>query len=351
VEASFEALPGFSVVIPTYRRRGSLERTLTSLRRLEYPRDRLEVIVVNDGGDDGTAEMARRLEIGFKLRLFEQNNSGPGAARNLGVEQAAFPYVLFLDDDVIPIPQLVHEHAAAHRERHDLVVMGTLLGDSKERTPWLRWESITLAKQYDAMDAGLFEPTPWQFYTGNASLLRDHVVRAGGFDPKYRRAEDIELGFRLERLGLSFVFRRAAEGLHLSRRSYAAWLDVARQYGRNDVLFGKVSDRVITQTRKRNRHTRRLIRWGIEHRRLRGAVAPAGKLAAVVSSFAGMSGASLAACSAVFNLHYWLGVEEALGTDAARRLLDLVGAKEEVRPEGSGHESRQGGSLPIGLND
>jgi glycosyltransferase involved in cell wall biosynthesis len=347
----FGDLPGFSVVIPTFRRRRSLERVLAGIHDQDYPHDRLEVIVVNDGGDDGTVEMVRSLDIGFKLSLLEQHNQGPGAARNLGLEHAAWPLVLFLDDDVVPTARLVAEHASVHGDRRDLVVMGSMLGDDRERTPWLRWESVTLAYQYDAMDAGLFRPGPWQFYTGNASLLREHVARAGGFDPRYRRAEDIELGFRLERLGLTFAFHRDAEGRHLSRRSYAAWLDVARQYGRNDVLFGKVTERVISQTRKRHPYTRRLIHWGIGHRRLRNAVATTAKLAALASSAAGLSVASLAACSAVFNLQYWLGVEEALGTAETRHLLSLVEADEEPEPEPAGRESRQGGSHPIGLND
>jgi len=344
-------VPGFSIVIPTYRRRRSLERVLAGVRDQEYPIDRLEVIVVNDGGDDGTVEMVRRLDLGFNLLLLEQQNRGPGAARNLGVEHAAGPFVLFLDDDVVPTSRLVAEHASAHCERRDLVVMGSMLGDGRERMPWLRWESVTLAKQYEDMDAGLFKPTPWQFYTGNASLRREHVIQAGGFDPRYRRAEDVELGFRLERLGLTFVFDRRAEGLHLLRRSYAAWLDGARQYGRNDVLFGKVTERVIAETRTRHRYTRRLIRWGIGHRRLRSAVAPAVKLAAGASFAAGLSGASLAACGAVFNLHYWLGVEEALGPAETRRLLSQVESDEGPEPEPPRRESRQGGSLPIGLDN
>jgi hypothetical protein len=219
--------------------------------------------------------------------------------------------------------------------------MGSMLGDGRERMPWLRWESVTLAKQYDAMEAGLFRPTPWQFYTGNASLLREHVVRAGGFDPRFRRAEDIELGFRLERLGLTFAFQRNAEGRHLSRRSYTAWLDAARQYGRNDVLFGKITERVISETRTRHAYTRRLIHWGIQHRRLRNVVAPAAKLAALACSAAGLSAGSLAACSAVFSLHYWIGVEDALGAEATRELLSVIDFNEDIEAELAGRESLQ----------
>jgi glycosyltransferase involved in cell wall biosynthesis len=109
-----EECPGFTIVIPTYRRRRSLERVLEGIRDIAYPSDRLEVVVVNDGGDDGTSEMVRSADIGFELTLLEQNNQGPGAARNLGVEHAKRPFVLFLDDDVEPL-RAGHESVAGKK--------------------------------------------------------------------------------------------------------------------------------------------------------------------------------------------------------------------------------------------
>jgi len=341
----------FSVVIPTYRRRRSLEKVLEGLRHLDYPSADLEIIVVNDGGDDGSAEMVRRAESPFALRLLEQANLGPAAARNLGVAHATGAWILFLDDDVVPSPRLVAEHAAAHGDREDRVVIGTMLGDGLEHEPWLHWESVTLAEQYSAMDRGVFQPTPWQFYTGNASVRREHIIAAGGFDVRFRRAEDIELGFRLERLGLTFVFCRQAEGLHLLRRPWAAWLDVARQYGRNDVVFGKVDERVVEETVYRHPNTRRLIGWGIRHRRLRRLVPPVARAAAGASYRLHASRAAMAVCSAVFNLHYWLGVEETLGAAGARDLLKVVDARVESTHAAAGRKSWIRGVLPIGLGN
>ena len=54
-----------------------------------------------------------------------------------------------------------------------------------------------LAKQYEAMDRGVYGATARQFYTGNASVARRHVIAAGGFDTSFRRAEDVELAYRL----------------------------------------------------------------------------------------------------------------------------------------------------------
>ena len=323
---------GFSIVIPTFRRRVSLERVLEALRVQTYPHERLEVVVVNDGGSDSTSTMVRERRMPFPVRLLEQANLGPAAARNLGVENATGPFVLFLDDDVVPVPRLVAEHAAAHGDHDDLVVMGTMLGDGRERRPWLRWESETLAQQYAAIEQGVWEASQWQFYTGNASLMKEHVVRAGGFDVSLRRAEDIELGVRLQRLGLRFVFRRAAEGLHLMRRSWHSWLGAARQYGSNDVAFGEIEDRVVEETVYRHPHTIRLIAWGMRHRSLRAVVPPLARAAAEATYAVGASRASMAVCSAVFNLEYWIGVEQALGRTEMRNVLRRVEERAQVQP-------------------
>lgn len=337
-------MSAFSVVIPTYRRRASLERVLTALRSVEWPADALEVLVVSDGGDDGTVEMARSLRTPFPLRVLEQANQGPAAARNLGVAHARNPFVLFLDDDVVPSPRLVAEHARAHAGRRDRVVLGPLLEPPARLQPWVRWECRMLAEQYRAMQAGEWAPTPWQLYTGNASLLVEHVRRAGGFDAAYRRAEDVELGFRLERLGCEFVFNPAAAGLHYAERSYASWIDSGRQYGRNDILFGKGEERAAGQFRYRHPLTRALVRWGVRHRaagdRLPGAARPAIEAADRL----GMEALSHQLCGAAFNLAYWLGVSEQLGSATAALRLAEMGCP-------PGLLSRARSALPIGVRD
>jgi len=336
------ATEAFSVVIPTYQRRASLERVLTALRDVEWPPDALEVVVVSDGGTDGSAEMARALELPFPVRVLEQANQGPASARNLGVASASNPFVLFLDDDVVPSRRLVAEHARAHDGRADRVVLGPLLEPPARLQPWVRWECRTLAEQYRAMRAGEWAPTPWQLYTGNASLLVEHVRRAGGFDATYRRAEDVELGFRLERLGCEFVFNPAAEGLHYAERSYASWIDSAHQYGRNDILFGKGEERAAGQFRYRHPLTRALARWGVRHRTT-GAALPALTRAAIeAADRLRLEGLSHQLCSAVFNLQYWLGVSDELGSaEAALRLAEMGSPP--------GLLSRARSALPIGV--
>jgi GT2 family glycosyltransferase len=312
----------FSVVIPTYQRRASLERVLTALARQEWPANALEVLVVSDGGDDGSVEMARSLRLPFATRVLEQANQGPAAARNLGVANARHPFVLFLDDDVVPDPRLVAEHARSHGEAANRVVIGPMLEPPVRLQPWVRWESRRLAEQYRAMVAGEWAPTPWQLYTGNASLGVEWIRRAGGFDTSLLRAEDVELGFRLERLGCEFVFNPSAAGLHYATRSYRSWIGAGYQYGRNDILFGKGEERAAGQFRYRHPLTRAMVRWAVRHRRAADRLPALAKPA--IQALDGLRLTALVdrACGGVFNLAYWLGVSDEVGSPAA--VLDLV---------------------------
>jgi GT2 family glycosyltransferase len=320
--------PGFSVIIPTYQRRASLERVLDGLTAQAYPRPLIDVLVICDGSTDGSAEMVRSRRYPFRVRVSEQPNRGPAAARNLGLELARGPLVLFLDDDVVPAPCLLAEHATAHAEASNLVVVGPLLAPVGRRSAWVSWESETLEQQYQAMYAGEWSPTARQFYTGNASVRLEHLRRAGGFDTRFRRGEDVELGFRLQKLGLRFVFQRAAAASHIAERPFRSWLHAAYEYGRSDVLLGRaltggdIPYWVGREFQSRHPWTRRLVRWGVRRRRLAGFASQAAGLLVRLEQALRRQKAASRVCSALFTLNYWCGISDELGGHAAvRRLL------------------------------
>jgi GT2 family glycosyltransferase len=169
-----------------------------------------------------------------------QDNSGPAAARNHGIQLARGRLILFVDDDVLATPTLVQRHLDAHGESTSTVVIGPMLNAPGFRySPWVAWEQAKLYKQYEAMRLGVYDATFRQFYTGNASVPRDLVVKAGGFDTTFRRAEDIELSYRLDQLGATFVFEAEAKAHHLAERSFESWIAAAAAYGGNDVTFAR----------------------------------------------------------------------------------------------------------------
>jgi GT2 family glycosyltransferase len=93
------SLPTFSIVVPTYRRPERLAACLEALAALAYPRDRFEVIVVDDGGGTATSRMTGAP---IDVTLLTQPHAGPATARNTGAARARKAYLAFTDDDCIP---------------------------------------------------------------------------------------------------------------------------------------------------------------------------------------------------------------------------------------------------------
>jgi GT2 family glycosyltransferase len=326
VKHGFGRVPGFSIVIPTHQRRERLRMVLERLGRQGYPRDRLEIVVVCDGCTDGSAEMARGLHLPFPTTVLEQINQGPAVARNLGLRHARGPLVLFLDDDVMPPPSFVAEHARAHGERKDRVVIGPLLPAACPTRTWIAWEGEKLVEQYGAMQAGWYKPTPYQFYTGNASVPLEPLLRAGGFNAHFLRAEDVELALRLERAGMQFAFAPRAAAIHNADRSYGAWLRAAFQYGRNDVAFAN-GETTHTFKRLSDNYTHRhpmlrfAVRVGLRYPALRPGIGAVSRVIAGGAPALGLGRIGHWACSLAFNIEYWRGVSDALGNRAAALAL------------------------------
>ncbi len=313
-----------SVVIPTYDRAPHLRRALDGLNQQDLAHERFEVVVVDDGSHDATPAVLAAPRP-YRLRALRQENQGPGAARNAAITCAAGDVIVFIDDDVIPSPELLGKHLRM-QEQAASAVIGTMLPPALGgRQPvWAAWESRMLQKQYDDMLAGRWAPTPRQFYTANASVPRDALVRAGLFDPSFARAEDMELAYRLQDLGLPFRFAPEASVVHDTPRSFQSWLRLAPQYGHYDVALWRDKGRtqilgnIATEYRfGRHRLLRAVARIAIGRRAAMFAVRAGGATAIRGTATLGLRGVALAGCSAVFNLLYWDAICAELGGRSA----------------------------------
>lgn len=314
-------MPKVSIVIPTYNRLRRLLEVLAALAKQTYPHDEFEVLVVSDGSSDGTHERLPALRLPYRLDLVVQSNQGPAAARNNGIGRAAGEYVLFIDDDVVPTPQLVAEHMQMHAcEGPDAIVLGPMLTPSGfNMAPWVRWEQAMLVKQYTSMQEGHWAPTARQFYTGNTSLARRHLLASGGFDSAFRRAEDVELAYRLSAQGLRFVFHPAAIGYHYAERSFRSWMETPYLYGRNDVIFTRDKQQrwllptVFSEFRIRNPLIRLLVRVCLDRASLSQGTVAGLRLIGQQSDRLGVERLVEMAHSGIFNLRYYQGVADELG--------------------------------------
>jgi GT2 family glycosyltransferase len=321
--STVRAVPSVSIVIPTYNRRERLARVLRALDKQTAGPEAFEVVIVDDGSTDDTASWLASQRPSHGLRVIRQANAGPARARNAGVEAAQGELLLFLDDDVEPSPGLVSEHLRSHGDDAGLVVIGPLASLSHYRQPWVAWEQEKLEGQYAAMLRGDWEPTFRQFWTGNASVRRAHVLAVGGFNPDFLRAEDVELGMRLYQRGLKFRFNPEARALHYAERSLESWEHAHRSYGKLEVsIFALADDDAVIEILAknwRNLHpaTRWLVRQCLKDPRHSSGATLALRSWLTMSAKLDRPMLSSKVCSVLANLLYWQSSVQALGPDRA----------------------------------
>ena len=103
----------FTMVIPTYNRVFQLSNCLVSLAQLNYPKDRYEVIVVDDQSKETPEPLITAFCNQMDITLIVQPHRGPAAARNAGSGKAKGDYIAFIDDDCIASPDWLLELAKA----------------------------------------------------------------------------------------------------------------------------------------------------------------------------------------------------------------------------------------------
>jgi GT2 family glycosyltransferase len=209
--------PTISIIIPTHDRRESVVALVQALARQQLANGTFEMRVVCDGCTDDTGAALRALHVAAPLLVAEQPPLGPAAARNLGASHAEGGILLFLDDDVEPMPGLVQAHEAFHTNLPN----GLAIGDLLPGVVQTGFFGVIVRGWLEAMCDGLREPGHRHVYrdvlTGHLSIRRELFDRLGGFDPSFRCHEDYELGYRAIEAGLTVRFLPDAVAVHHDR--------------------------------------------------------------------------------------------------------------------------------------
>lgn len=100
--------PFISIVVPAYNESELIEKCLDSLLKLDYPKNKLEIIVINDGSTDDTEAKAKNYE-SHGINVYTKENGGKGAALNYGIQKATGEFVATMDADSHVTPQVIKE--------------------------------------------------------------------------------------------------------------------------------------------------------------------------------------------------------------------------------------------------
>jgi len=204
--------PDVTVVVPVRDGAGVIGPCVESLLALDYPADRLEIVVVDNGSTDGTREILERFS--GRIRIGEEARRGPAAARNAGIRLAQGELVAFTDADCVVDPSWLRE--LVRRRGADAEVVGGrilalpdagLIAHFGERVHDHRFAIEGCHPPY-LITMNLLVPT--------ASLRA-----LGGFDERLLRGEDVDLAYRLGMRGLRFAYAHDAVVFHRNRDTLA----------------------------------------------------------------------------------------------------------------------------------
>jgi GT2 family glycosyltransferase len=235
------APPIFSVVVPSHERPGPLSACVRAVLDGDFPPDRLEVLVVDDGNadrlDSRVSLPAGRPHVRW-LRLPE--NVGPAAARNAGATAARGTYLAFIDDDCLADRAwLTRLHAAL--EANPGAAVGGSVVDGSGGNLYCAADQAILDAAYAYYNA---DPLQARFFsTSNLAVPAEAFRDIGGFDPAHRTAEDREFCARWLAGGRRLVYAADAVAVHAATSSLG-------RFWRRHFAFGEGAYRF------RSRHAR-----------------------------------------------------------------------------------------------
>ncbi|MGH2536265.1 MAG: glycosyltransferase, partial [Candidatus Promineifilaceae bacterium] len=204
-----------SVVVPAHNAAATLAECLAALAQQSFKGHLYEVIVVDDGSSDCTADIAANC----KVRLLRQPHLGASAARNAGIAAATGELICFTDADCAPRPDWV-EQLIAPLERPEVSgCKGIYATRQPERIA--RFVQLEYEDKYDRLSQSEYINF---IDTYSAAYRRAVLVANNGFDEQVQFAEDQELSFRLTARGYKLVFQPAAVVHHRHVDSLAAYL-------------------------------------------------------------------------------------------------------------------------------
>lgn len=214
-----------SVVIPVYNGASTLEACLRSLAHQSLPRDRFEVIVVDDGSTDDSARIARQAGV----RVICQANAGAPAARNAGVKAARGEFVAFTDSDCICSRTWLASLLTAMEQTPGAIGAAGKTTGYQSKTPAARF--VDLMGGLDAIRSLRHPRFPFA-PTGNALYRRDCLEAVGGFDTRYATYDACDLHTRILRVfDGPFLYEPRALVMHRHRPTWRAYWRQQRAYG------------------------------------------------------------------------------------------------------------------------
>ena len=200
-------MPLVSVIIPVFNGEKTIQETIESV--LNQTLTDLELLVINDGSQDGTLDIVKRIP-DSRIQIFSYPNAGQSTSRNRGIELAKGEYVSFIDADDLWTPDKLEAQLQALQAKPKA-------GVAYSWTNWIDESSQLLGKgSYNTEQGEVFAKLLLNDFVANGSnvlIRREALTEVGGFDPLVTPAEDWDLWLRLA-IRYEFVAVRSPQILY-----------------------------------------------------------------------------------------------------------------------------------------
>lgn len=229
------AHPSISIVIPVKDRAGELARCLASLSLLDYPEEKLQVIVVDDGSHDDSPAVAR--QFGALVVPSGGTGRGPAAARNRGAAAARGDILAFIDSDCTASTGWLKELIPLFDDPA-MAAVGGLVDGMHDSGAVDRYEavmsSLSLGSRERSGNGGSDT-----FYLPSCNLLvrRAAFLGAGGFDDAMHVGEDVDLTWRLRDEGWTIAYLPAGRVWHEHRSTLRSFMARRFDYGTSEGML------------------------------------------------------------------------------------------------------------------
>lgn len=205
-----------SVVVPMYNRMEVAKLSIDGLKRQTLDRSMYEIVLVDDCSKNVDSDYIAKCRHECKTFRYirHEKNMGLAAARNTGVEHSRGTYVLFLDADIVPEPNVLEAHLNKHKNAKSEIALV-----SDVRYPGKYYHGSNFSRFVCSRELGSrpaserrnidYEKLPGRYFAGGAtSVLLKTVIEVGGFEGKFKTygGEDVEFGGRVVKRGVRLCY-------------------------------------------------------------------------------------------------------------------------------------------------
>lgn len=231
-----------SVIVPVFNGERTIEDCISALLDQTLPRTGYEILVVDDGSADRTAEIVKR----FPVRYLHQPNQGPAKARNLGVENSSGDIVLFTDSDCVARRDWIELMTRPLRDENIQGVKGAYR--TRQNSLTARFAQVEFEERYELLK----RHKHIDFVDSYSAAFRKHVfLKAGGFDTSFPKAnnEDTDLSYKLTSMGCKMVF--APDAIVYHEHPDSLWKYLKLKFGRGYwrmVVYKRHPEKMVKDT-------------------------------------------------------------------------------------------------------